>query len=97
MEELWRRNGKLTNIKMPGLEMASNGARYPSCSIMFNIPNPYWDDALPFAAQQPSWFVSFSYKKGKWDHRMHTYGRKKLVVTEQQMILDRVRATREEL
>lgn len=96
MIQLWRANGKLTCIKMPGLEMTSNGSRYPSCSIYFSVDNPQWDANLLYT-QQPSWWVSFCYKKGKWDNGMHTYGQRNTVVTEQQMIHDRIVALRDEL
>lgn len=46
------------------VNIESNGARYPSCSAHFNVPNPLWDDAVDVWTD--SWSIRFEFRKGKW-------------------------------
>lgn len=96
--EAWRNNSKLLHIKVPGLEMSSNGTRYPSCTIIFDVENPYWDYDLPWDQQQKEWFLGFTYKKGKWALRNHVYGHGNIKsVPEQVRLSELIVASRDEL
>lgn len=101
LEELfnaWCNNCKLIHIKVPGVEMSSNRTRYPSCTIIFDVENPDWDDTLPFHQQQKEWFLGFTYKKGKWALRNHVYGHGGIKsVPEQVRLGELIVATRDEL
>jgi len=79
----------------------SNGGRYPSCSLHFEIPNPLWDDTCEHL---DNWRIGFEYRKGKWTIRHtekngfwnqpHRYPK-----TRQQMLdlVEKIRATRSEV
>lgn len=79
----------------------SNGGRYPSCSLHFEIPNPLWDDVDTYL---DNWGIGFEYRKGKWTIR-HTEkngnwnGPNRYPKTRQQMLdlVDKLRATRSEV
>lgn len=79
----------------------SNGGRYPSCSLDFNIPNPLWDDTCEW---EDNWTINFEYRKGKWaihhtDKTGPWNGNKRYPKTRPQMLdlVDKIRALRSEV